>query len=112
MMHASPQELMGENIFFESLAGEENGRMKGWGNHRLSKAEPLLSSPCFVNDLPQTFMEPILFKAACSRGTQARMSTAYTSHMQDADGVTTTCRDRLSGEGFTVRSKFLIGADG
>jgi 2,4-dichlorophenol 6-monooxygenase len=65
-----------------------------------------------MNDLPQTFMEPILFKAACSRGTQARMSTAYTSHMQDADGVTTTCRDRLSGEDFTVRSKFLVGADG
>src|SRR5580693_7325518 len=112
MMHASPQELMGENIFCESLAGEEIGRMKSWGNHPLSKAEHLLSSPCFMNDLPQTFMEPILFKAACSRGTQARMSTAYTSHLQDADGVTTTCRDRLSGEDFTVRSKFLIGADG
>ena len=75
MMHASPQELMGENIFCESLAGEEIGRMKSWGNHPLSKAEHLLSSPCFMNDLPQTFMEPILFKAACSRGTQARMST-------------------------------------
>jgi 2,4-dichlorophenol 6-monooxygenase len=112
MMHASPQELMGENIFCESLAGEEIGRMKSWGNHPLSKAAHLLSSPCFMNDLPQTFMEPILFKAACSRGTQARMSTAYTSHLQDADGVTTTCRDRLSGEDFTVRSKFLVGADG
>jgi 2,4-dichlorophenol 6-monooxygenase len=112
MMHASPQELMGENIFCESLAGEEIGRMKSWGNHPLSKAAHLLSSPCFMNDLPQTFMEPILFKAACSHGTQARMSTAYTSHLQDADGVTTTCRDRLSGEDFTVRSKFLVGADG
>jgi 2,4-dichlorophenol 6-monooxygenase len=71
MMHASPQELMGENIFCESLAGEEIGRMKSWGNHPLSKAAHLLSSPCFMNDLPQTFMEPILFKAACSRGTQS-----------------------------------------
>jgi 2,4-dichlorophenol 6-monooxygenase len=32
--------------------------------------------------------------------------------VQDADGVTTTCRDRLSGETFEVRSKFLVGADG
>jgi 2,4-dichlorophenol 6-monooxygenase len=103
---------MGENIFCESLVGEEIGRMKSWGNHPLSKAEHLLSSPCFMNDLPQTFMEPILFKAACSRGTQARISEVYTSHLQDADGVSTTCRDRLSGEDFTVRSKFIVGADG
>jgi 2,4-dichlorophenol 6-monooxygenase len=53
------------------LPGEEIGRMKSWGNHPLSKAEHLLSSPTMMNDLPQTFMEPILFKTACSRGTQA-----------------------------------------
>ena len=65
-----------------------------------------------MNDLPQTFMEPILFKTACSRGTQARMSTEYLSHVQDADGVTTTCRDRLTGKDITIRSKYLVGADG
>ena len=111
-MHASAQEIMGENVFCESLAGEEIGRMKSWGTHPLSKAEHLLSSPTFMNDLPQTFMEPLLFKTACSRGTQARMSTEYLHHSQDADGVTTTCLDRLSGKEFTVRSQYLIGADG
>jgi len=111
-MHATPQELMGENIFCESLAGEEIGRMKSWGNHPLSKAEHVLSSPTFMNDLPQTFMEPLLFKTACSRGTQARMSTEYLSHEQDAEAVTTTCRDRLTGETLTIRSKYLVGADG
>lgn len=111
-MHATHQDLMGENIFCESLAGEEIGRMKAWGNHPLSKAEHLMSSPCHMNDLPQTFMEPILFKTACSRGTQGRMSTEYLRHEQDAEGVTTTCRDRLSGKEFTVRSKYLVGADG
>ncbi|WP_254695122.1 FAD-dependent monooxygenase [Leisingera sp. NJS201] len=111
-MHAAHQDLMGENVFCESLAGEEIGRMKSWGNHPLSKAEHLLSSPTMMNDLPQTFMEPILFATACKRGTQARMSTEYLSHTQDAEGVTTTCRDRLSGREFTVRSKYLVGADG
>jgi 2,4-dichlorophenol 6-monooxygenase len=111
-LFATHQDLMGENIFCESLAGEEIGRMKSWGNHPLSKAEHLLASPTMMNDLPQTFMEPLLFKTACSRGTQARMSTEYLSHVQDAEGVTTTCRDRLSGETFEVRSKFLVGADG
>lgn len=111
-MFAAHQDLMGENVFCESLAGEEIGRMKSWGNHPLSKAEHLLSSPTMMNDLPQTFMEPLLFKTACARGTQARMSTEYLSHEQDEDGVTTTCRDRLSGEDFTIRSRYLVGADG
>ncbi len=111
-MHAAHQDLMGENVFCESLAGEEIGRMKSWGNHPLSKAEHLLSSPTMMNDLPQTFMEPILFGTACRRGTQARMSTEYLRHEQDADGVTTTCLDRLSGEEITIRSKYLVGADG
>ncbi len=111
-MHATEQDLMGENVFCESLAGEEIGRMKSWGKHPLSRAEHLLSSPTHMNDLPQTFMEPLLFKTACSRGTQARMSTEYVSHEQDSEGVTTTCRDRLSGETVTIRSKYLVGADG
>jgi 2,4-dichlorophenol 6-monooxygenase len=111
-MHAAHQDLMGENVFCESLAGEEIGRMKSWGKHPNSRAEHLLSSPSRMNDLPQTFMEPILFKTACSRGAQARMSTEYLSHVQDADGVTVTCRDRLSGREFAVRAKYLVGADG
>jgi 2,4-dichlorophenol 6-monooxygenase len=111
-MFATEQDLMGENVFCTSLTGEEIGRMKSWGKHPLSRAEHQLSSPSHMNDLPQTFMEPLLFKTACSRGTQARMSTEYVSHEQDAEGVTTTCRDRLTGKEFTVRSKFLVGADG
>jgi 2,4-dichlorophenol 6-monooxygenase len=106
------QDLMGENVFCTSLAGEEIGRMRSWGKHPLSRAEHQLSSPSHMNDCPQTFMEPILFKTACSRGTQARMSTEYLRHEQDADGVTTTCLDRLTGKEITIRSKYLVGADG
>ena len=111
-LHASPQEMMGNNVFCTSLAGEEIGRLQTWGTHPLSKAGHLLASPTLMNDLPQTFMEPLLFKTACSRGTQARMSTQYVSHEQDAEGVTTTLLDRLSGKTFTVRSTYLVGADG
>ncbi len=109
---ATEQDLMGENVFCESLAGEELGRMKSWGKHPLSRAEHQMSSPCFMNDLPQTFMEPILFKTACSRGSQSRMSSEYLSHVQDKDGVTVTVNDRLLKKTFTVRAKYLVGADG
>ncbi|MEL7263078.1 MAG: FAD-dependent monooxygenase, partial [Pseudomonadota bacterium] len=111
-MHATEQDLMGENVFCESLAGEEIGRMKSWGTHPMSRAAHQMASPCHMNDLPQTFMEPILFTTACKRGAQGRMSTEYLSHVQDADGVTTTLLDRLSGRHFEVRSKYLVGADG
>lgn len=111
-LHGTHQDLMGENVFCTSLAGEEIGRMRSWGKHPLSRAEHQLSSPSHMNDCPQTFMEPILFKTACSRGTQARMSTEYLRHEQDAGGVTTSCLDRLTGKEVTIRSKYLIGADG
>ena len=109
---ATEQDLMGENVFCVSLAGEELGRVRSWGKHPLSRAEHYLSSPCHMNDLPQTYMEPLLFKTACSRGTQARMSTEYVGHVQDADGVNVTCLDRLTGKKFEVRCKYLVGADG
>jgi 2,4-dichlorophenol 6-monooxygenase len=109
---ATEQDLMGQNVFCTAVAGEEIGRMQSWGNHPLSRAEHELSSPGRMNDLPQTYMEPLLFKTACSRGAQSRMSTEYLSHVQDAEGVTTTCLDRLTGKQLTIRSKFLVGADG
>ncbi len=40
------------------------------------------------------------------------MSTEYLRHEQDAEGVTTTVLDRLTGKEMTIRSKYLIGADG
>ncbi len=110
--YATEQNLMGENVFCVSLAGEELGRMKSWGKSPLSRAEHQLSSPCQMNDLPQTYMEPLLYKTACSRGAQGRMSTQYVSHVQDSEGVTVTCLDRLTGKEFSVRAKYLVGADG
>ena len=111
-LHATPQDLMGQNVFCTSLAGEEIGRLSTWGTHPLSRAAHQLASPCHMNDLPQTFMEPLLFKTACARGTQARMSTEYIDHAQDATGVTTTLYDRLTEQTISVRSRYLIGADG
>jgi len=111
-LFATDKDLMGNNVFCESLAGEELGRMQSWGNSPAGHAAHLIASPTRMNDLPQTFMEPLLFETACARGTQARMSCEYLRHQQDAEGVTTTVLDRLTGKEFTVRSRYLIGADG
>ena len=106
------QSLMGNNVFCTSLAGEEVGRLLTWGNHPSRLADYTLSSPTTICDVPQDLMEPILFSNACRRGTRARFDTEYLSLTQDENGVTATVRDRLSGNDYQVRAKYLIGADG
>ncbi|MEN3283048.1 MAG: 2,4-dichlorophenol 6-monooxygenase, partial [Solirubrobacteraceae bacterium] len=94
---ATPQELMGNQVFCTSLAGEELARMRTWGTHPQRRADYELASPSSMCDLPQTLLEPILLEAAAARGTEVRFNTEYVSLEQDADGVTATVRHRPSG---------------
>ncbi|MGY4426861.1 2,4-dichlorophenol 6-monooxygenase [Bradyrhizobium sp. JR6.1] len=103
---------MANNVFCESLAGEEFGRLYSWGNHPSRKADYDLASPARICDLPQNFLEPILIEAAGQRGTSLCFNTEFVDLVQDADGVTATVKDRLSGETYQIRAKYLIGADG
>lgn len=109
---SSVQHQMANCVFCYSLAGEEFGRLLAWGNHPQRRADYELSSPTEMCDIPQTYMEPILFKAAGARGTSIRMNTIFRSLTQDADGVTATVTDRTSGDDYQIRAKYLIGADG
>ncbi|MFI0508923.1 FAD-dependent monooxygenase [Streptomyces sp. WSLK1-4] len=109
---ATPQHLMGNTTFCTSLAGEELGRVRSWGNDPLVQAAHELASPTRMCDMPQHLMEPVLVDAAVARGTALRFETEYLSHTQDADGVTATVRDRLRGDTYEIRAKYLIGADG
>uniref|UniRef100_UPI00357144FB FAD-dependent oxidoreductase n=1 Tax=Streptomyces djakartensis TaxID=68193 RepID=UPI00357144FB len=109
---ATPQHLMGNTTFCTSLAGEELGRVRSWGNDPLVQAAHQLASPTRMCDMPQHLMEPVLVNAAVARGTRLRFETEYLSHTQDADGVTATVRDRLRGDTYQIRARYLIGADG
>jgi 2,4-dichlorophenol 6-monooxygenase len=112
MRAATPWEYMGNTTFCTSLAGEELGRIPSWGTDIVRHADYELASPCTMLDAPQPIVEPILVNAAQERGAQIRFDSEYLSHVQDADGVTTTVRDRLTGATYTVRSQYLVGADG
>lgn len=112
MQISSHQNLMANNVFCYSLSGEEFGRILSWGNHPARRADYELASPTEICDLPQTLLEPILFETATSRGTTARFNTEFIDLQQDADGVTATVRDRVTGENYDIRCKYLIGADG
>ncbi|MFZ9482569.1 MAG: FAD-dependent oxidoreductase [Ilumatobacteraceae bacterium] len=112
MAKATPWELMMNTTYCTSLAGIELGRCPSWGTDPARHADYLLQSPCTMVDAPQTIVEPILIGEAQVRGAKMRYDTEYLSHVQDADGVTTSVRDRLTGAEYTIRSKFMIGADG
>jgi 2,4-dichlorophenol 6-monooxygenase len=109
---ATPHALMGNTVFCTSIAGEELGRIRTWGTHPARHGDYELASPSWNCDIPQTYLEPILVRNATTRGTVTRFSTEYISHVQDADGVTATVIDRLTGLEYTIRAKYLIGADG
>jgi 2,4-dichlorophenol 6-monooxygenase len=109
---ASPHEIIGDTVFCTSIAGEEIARIRTWGTDPAREADYQLASPSLTCDIPQTYLEPILVKNAAARGTQARFSTEYLSHTQDAGGVDVLVRDRLTGSVYTIRAKYLIGADG
>lgn len=109
---ATPHHLIGDTVFCSSIAGDEFGRILTWGTSPARHADYEAASPVLNCDMPQNLLEPILVKHATMRGTQTRFSSEYVSHEQDADGVTTTVLDRVTGTTYRIRSKYLIGADG
>lgn len=112
LAEATPHALVGDTVFCTSLAGEEIGRIHTWGTRPDREGDYQLASPSLVVDIPQTYLEPILVRNATARGTQSRFSTEYLSHTQDADGVDVLVQDRLTGQRYTIRARYLIGADG
>ncbi|HEY3754022.1 MAG TPA: FAD-dependent monooxygenase [Pseudonocardiaceae bacterium] len=112
LAQGTPQHLMGDTVFCTAIAGDEIGRIRTWGTGDSLTSEYAAASPCGMIDLPQTYMEPILVTNAAARGAKVRFDTEFLSLEQDADGVTALLRDRVRGDEFTVRARYLIGADG
>jgi 2,4-dichlorophenol 6-monooxygenase len=110
--YASPWELMGDTTFTTSLAGSELIRMRTWGTGDDRRGDYLRASPCGMVDIIQPLLEPILFRKAAEKGATFAFNAEYVSHEQDSAGVTATLRDRLDGREFTVRAKYMVGADG
>jgi 2,4-dichlorophenol 6-monooxygenase len=110
--NGTAQHLMGDTVFCTSLSGDEIGRVRTWGTHPARRADYTLASPSENCDLPQTLLEPILIGHAAARGSRIRFDTEYVGLEQDEDRVTVAVRDRLSGHDYTIRAKYVIGADG
>ncbi|WP_075256584.1 FAD-dependent oxidoreductase [Herbaspirillum camelliae] len=109
---ATPWEYMGDSLVTTSFAGEELLRMRAWGTGEQRHGDYVKGSPCPVVDIIQPKMEPILLNSAAERGASFSLNTEYLSHEQDDTGVSVRLQDRLSGREYSVRAKYLVGADG
>lgn len=110
--YAVPWDQMGDTLFTTSLVGPEIARLQTWGSGDLRSGDYLKNSPCTMLDVPQTVMEPLLVKNAAERGAKVAFSTRYLGHTQDADGVTVRLLNRMSDQEYSIRARYLVGADG
>lgn len=115
---STPAENMAATAFYAGLAGptEEYGRLiakiECWGagtddeNWRAASAWRQLN-------LPQIRLEPVMkdHAEALAPG-RIRFGHELTALEQDDDGVAATVRDLDAGADYTVRCRYLIGADG
>lgn len=110
--YAVPWEKMGDTLFTTSLTGPEVARIQTWGTGDQVSGEYRKHSPSTMLDIPQTKMEPLLVKHAAEHGSRILFSTTYLGHTQDENGVTVSLLNQTSGQEYTLRAKFLVGADG
>ncbi|KAJ9603045.1 hypothetical protein H2200_012340 [Cladophialophora chaetospira] len=106
-------ETMQHTRWSNTMAGREYARIYSWGNDPKRKGDYELASPSVPLDLPQTLLEPIMTRWATLRGFHVRWDTSFVSFEQQPEGgVMTTLLDKVTGQQYKVRSKYLFGADG
>lgn len=110
--YAVPWDQMGDTLFTTSLTGPEIARMRAWGTGDDRLGDYIQASPCTMLDVPQTYMEPLLVKNAAERGAKVAFSTKYLGHSQDSEGVTVRLLNRTSDQEYSIRARYLVGADG
>lgn len=109
---ATPNELMGHNVWATSFAGPEIARLMTWGAGTHRHADYQAASPSEMCNIPQHLLEPVLLDAARERGADLRFHTELEEISQDEDGVTARVRHRATDEEYLIRARYAIGADG
>lgn len=109
---ATPQHLMTNNVWATSLSGLEVARSETWGTSADRAGDYAKASPEPMANCPQTVLEPMLLEATRDAGSDVRFGLEFVEFVQDATGVTSTLRHRDTGDEVTVRSTYLVGADG
>ncbi|HEX2467377.1 MAG TPA: FAD-dependent monooxygenase [Solirubrobacterales bacterium] len=115
---STPPEQMAATAYYAGFAGSDPdagrqiAKLECWGAGGKNEFWHA-ASPWHQLNLPQIRLEPIL-KAGAERLTpeRIRFNHELLELTQDDEGVTAVVRDNGSGESYTVRSDYLVGADG
>lgn len=108
-----------ERISFRTSLGGDGpldrrviGNLDGYGGGAL-KARYEADSACRATNLPLMQLEPLLRSVADKRAPgRVKFHHELLSFQQDDTGVTAVVRDHAQGSDYTVRSRYLIAADG
>jgi 2,4-dichlorophenol 6-monooxygenase len=109
---ATPQHQMANNLWVTTLAGLEVARSETWGTSAERAADYRAASPEPMANCPQTVLEPMLLTAARDMGADIRFGWEFIHLAQDQDGVTSVVQERDGDATLTVRSQYVVGADG
>src|ERR1700722_6175991 len=109
---ATPQHLMANNLWVTTLAGLEVARSETWGTSAERAADYRAASPEPMANCPQTVLEPMLLAATRDMGADIRFGWEFIHLAQDQDGVTSVVQERDGEATLTVRSQYVVGADG
>jgi 2,4-dichlorophenol 6-monooxygenase len=109
---AMPQHLMRSTIFATGFNGQELARTASWGAGPDRASDYLKASPSRMCNIPQHLLEPVIRDAALAFGADIRFNNELIDITQDDQGVTSTIRDRVTGEVRTLRSRYVIASDG
>ena len=100
------------NLWVTTLAGLEVARSETWGTSAERAADYRAASPEPMANCPQTVLEPMLLAAARDMGADIRFGWEFIHLAQDQDGVTSVVQERDGEATLTVRSQYVVGADG
>lgn len=114
----APLDQMGAVAWYTSLGGDGPFdaktiyKMDAFGGGA-TKERYLRDSPCPSTNFPQVRLEPVLRTIAEQRASgKVRFGHELIDLFQDGEGVTATILTRSTGETYTVRADYLVGADG
>ncbi len=109
---STPLPLLGNGVICTSLTGLELGRYScyGAGSHQLSDFAQ--ASPSEMVNSPQHVLERVLLAHAREKVAEIHFYHELIDIEQTDDDVISTVRERKTGNQYTVRAKYVIGADG
>ncbi|KAJ4326141.1 hypothetical protein N0V94_000304 [Neodidymelliopsis sp. IMI 364377] len=99
------------------MAGEEYARVPSWGMHGDRRNDFETVSPCTYLDLPQSLLELLLIKWATTHGWLVRWDTKLMEFSEECNDlhdkrILAKVLDQITGVEYTIRTRFLFGADG